>query len=361
MLEQEIYGNTLQNWGISLLIIAGALIVNQILIFVNRKVIRKMTAKSSVKFGEILFGSLEKPLLMGIILLAVWIALDRLDLGEKIHGLVFKSYNVLVVLNVTWFFARLCASLVENIQLKNKTKSPKGKFYVDHKITPLVKRGVLIIVWIIGIITALNNVGIEVTTLMGALGIGGIAFALAAQDTIKNIFGGITMFTDKTFHIGDVINFDSTEGTVIDIGLRSTRLRTYDRRIVTIPNYKLMDALITNVSSETARRIVMDISLRYDTPPEKMQEAMAILRAIPHHISTVNEKDLDVAFTEFAQSALVIRFIYFINKTADISETRSKVNFEILTAFNQSGLKFAFPSSTVYLQKPVSLGSEGLF
>ena len=350
MWEQEFYGNTLMDWGVSLLIIIGALIINRILIMINRNVIRKMTAKSRMLLDDILFGSLEKPVLMGIILLAIWIALGRLDLGETFNEVIIKSYDILVVLNVTWFFARLASSLIDAGSAKKAAKAQKERINVDLKVVPLVKRGVLIIVWIIGIISALNNVGITVITLMGTLGIGGIAFALAAQDTIKNIFGGITIFTDRTFQIGDVINFNATEGTVIDIGLRSTRIRTYDLRLITIPNYKLMDALITNLSSEPARRIVMDIGLTYDTTPEKMREAMTILTDMPNRIPNVSEKDLTVAFTEFAESALIIRFIYFISKTGDINETRSKVNFEILSTFNQSGLRFAFPSKTVYVE-----------
>ena len=350
MLEQVFYRNTLRDWGISLLIIIGALIINRLLILINRKVIRRMVAKSKMMLDDIVFGSLEKPVLMGVILLAIWVALGRLDLGETFNEAVKKSYDILVVLNLTWFFARLAASLINAGMARDVAKTKKRGFAVDSKIVPLVKRGVLIIIWIIGIISALNNVGITVTTLMGTLGIGGIAFALAAQDTIKNIFGGITIFTDRTFQIGDVINFNAMEGTVIDIGLRSTRIRTYDQRLVTIPNYKLMDALITNISSEPGRRIVMDIGLMYDTSPEKMKEAMTILQDMPNRIRDVNEKDLTVAFTEFAESALILRFVYFIHKTADINETRSKVNFEILSTFNDSGLRFAFPSKTVYIE-----------
>jgi MscS family membrane protein len=227
-------------------------------------------------------------------------------------------------------------------------KMGKGRFGIDARLLPLVKRGVLVIVWFVGIVTAFHNIGITITTLLGTLGIGGIAFALAAQDTIKNIFGGITIFTDHTFRIGDVINFNSTEGTVADIGLRSTRILTYDKRLVTIPNYKLTDALVTNISSEPGRRIVMDIGLTYDTSPAGMEEAIQILKAMPGKVSGVRERDITVVFYEFGDSALIIRFIYFIRKSADILETRSKVNFEILNTFSQAGLNFAYPTQTVY-------------
>ncbi|MDR1524704.1 MAG: mechanosensitive ion channel family protein [Tannerella sp.] len=348
MLDKVYYGNSLQDWGISILIILGALLINKFVILLNRKVIRKITVKSATRIDDIFFNAVEKPILMGIVLLAIWIALGRLEMDPAVFGMIKKSYELLVVLNITWFFARFISSLIEENIAGRNGKTEEGRFGIDAKLLPLIKRGVLIIVWFTGIVTAFHNIGITITTLIGTLGIGGIAFALAAQDTIKNIFGGITIFTDHTFRIGDLIKFDSVEGTVVDIGLRSTRLLTYDKRLVTIPNYKLTDALITNISSEPGRRIVMDIGLTYDTAPEKMQEAINILKGMPGRIPGVKERDLVAVFHEFGDSALIIRFIYFIRKQADNLETKSKVNFEILNAFTQAGLDFAFPTQTLY-------------
>lgn len=350
ILDKVYYGNSVQDWGISVLIIICALLINKLIAVFDRKVINKIVAKSNTRLDDIFWASLEKPVFSGVILLAIWIAFDRLDLGVKFHEIIGKSYDALVVLNITWFFARLATALIGDTFANSNDKPRKGRFNVDTRLLPLIKRGVLILIWFIGIVTALHNVGITVTTLIGTLGIGGIAFALAAQDTIKNMFGGVTIFTDNTFHIGDIIKFDSTEGTVVDIGLRSTRIRTYDKRLVTIPNYKLTDAVITNISSEPARRIVVELGLTYDTTPEKMQEAMTILKDMPNRVPNVRDKDLTVAFTNFADSALVITYIYFIRKSADINETRSNVNFEILHAFTQAGLNFAFPSQTIYIE-----------
>ena len=348
MLDNVYYGNSLREWGVSALIIIGALLLNKLIILLNRKIIRKITAKSTIKIDSIFFNSLEKPVLMGIILLSGWIALGRLALDPSVFTLIGKSYDVLVTLNITWFFARFISSLIEENIAGTDEKTGKGRFGVDSRLAPLIKRGVLVVVWFVGIITAFYNIGITITTLLGTLGIGGIAFALAAQDTIKNIFGGITIFTDHTFRIGDVINFDSTEGTVTDIGLRSTRILTYDKRMVTIPNYKLTDALVTNISSEPGRRIVMNIGLTYDTPSCGIQKAIKILKAMPDEVSGVKDRDIVACFYEFGDSALIIRFIYFIRKSADILETRSNVNFEILIAFTDAGLHFAYPTQTVY-------------
>jgi len=349
MLDQVYYGNSLKDWGISILIIIGAFLINKLIILLNRKIITKITAKSNTLYDDIFFSALEKPVLMGVILVALWVALYRLDLGTKVHDMITKSYQILIVLNITWFFARLISSFIEQ-KATESSKPQKGQLFFDSKLLPLIKRGLLIAIWCIGIIMALNNIGIKVTTLLGTLGIGGIAFALAAQDTIKNIFGGITIFTDQTFRIGDTIKFDNTEGNVIDIGLRSTRIRTYDKQLVTIPNYKLMDALVTNISSEPARRVVLKLGLTYDTPPDKMEEALNILKNIPTKIPEVRDRDIVTQFSGFGDSALIITFIYFIKKSANIGGTNSNVNFEILRSFTKAGLNFAFPSQTIYIE-----------
>ncbi|MDL2290308.1 mechanosensitive ion channel family protein, partial [Paludibacteraceae bacterium OttesenSCG-928-F17] len=234
---------------------------------------------------------------------------------------------------------------------KRSANDAKTKKRLDKKFFPIVNRSLLIIIWLIGGIMALSNAGISVGALLGTLGIGGVAIALASQDTIKNILGGITIFTDKAFGIGDTVNINGTEGTVEDIGLRSTRIRTYEKRLVTIPNYKVMDASIVNISKEPRRRVVLKLGLVYDTAPEQMKKAIQILLSIPAKTPELDQKDFSAVFSDFADSALVVTFIYNIKKGSDIRETNSKVNFEILNEFNKAGLSFAFPSQTIYIEK----------
>lgn len=342
------YGNSLRDWCISLAIIVGALLVNKLISLINRRLIRRFTARSRTRIDDILSVALEPPVLLGVMLCALWISLSRLQLGAKFHDILRMACEVMFTLNLTWLFARLLSRFIE-AGLVNGDGSSR-RLNINSRLLPLIKRGVLIAVWTIGAITALHNVGVTVTTLMGTLGIGGMAFALASQDTIKNIFGGITIFTDSTFQIGDVIRINDAEGTVVDIGLRSTRIRTYDRRLVIIPNSQLIDAVVTNISSEPGRRVVIDLGLTYDTSPDKMQEAIAILHAMPGRVTEI-DSGVTAVFLQFADSALVIRFIYFIHKSADIFETQSKVNFDILTHFNAAGLSFAFPTQTIYVEK----------
>jgi MscS family membrane protein len=215
----------------------------------------------------------------------------------------------------------------------------------------ILRRAILAVIWSLGIVMALNNVGVDVGTLIAGLSIGGLAFALAAQDTIKNIYGGFTIFTDRPFRIGDRIKVDGFDGFVENIGIRSTRIRTLEKRVVTIPNFKLVEASVENISEEPMRRILMKLGLTYNTSPDQMSEAMAILRDMPNRVNTISNMDIMVAFTDFTEFSLVLTFIYFIKKEADIMETPSQVNTEILRAFNAAGLKFAYPTQTVYIEK----------
>lgn len=346
MLEKVVWGNTVESWGISIIIIVVAIILLKLIALINRKLLRPAAQKTKNKLDDVVVDSLESPILFGIMLLGIWIAIHRLTFPENFIKTVYSAYRILVVLNITWFFARMFSGMLDVYWVDRAHEK-----HASVKMVPIVRRTILVLIWIVGIVMALSNVGVNISALLGTLGIGGVAFALASQDTIKNIFGAFTILTDKPFSIGDVINVDGFEGTIEDIGIRSTRLRGYDKRIVTFPNYKIADAYVTNISSEPMRRVVVNLGLTYDTKPEGMKQAMELLQAIPTKVSDVSSDGLVANFTQFADSALIINFVYFIVKGADVNGTISKVNMQVLTDFTNVGLNFAFPSQTVYVEK----------
>jgi MscS family membrane protein len=133
---------------------------------------------------------------------------------------------------------------------------------------------------------------------------------LAAQDTIKNMFGGFTIFVDKPFRLGERIKVAGFDGTVEDIGMRSTRIRTLEGRLVTIPNYKIVDSEIENVTAEESRKVTLNLGLTYDTTPEAMQEAIDWLNELPKQIGAI-KNNVVVAFTTYGDFSLGITFIYW--------------------------------------------------
>ena len=353
MLENELWGNTIENWGISILIILGAIIIVKLLSLLGKKVIKPFVTGTDNHLDDVIFYSLEAPVKFAIILLGIWIAIHRLVYPDSFVKVVDNAYSILIVLDITWFFGRLFSSLLQVYWGKQSNGQA-------NKMMPIIKRTILVIVWLIGIVMALSNVGVNISALLGTLGIGGIAFALAAQDTVKNVFGAFTILTDKPFSIGDTIRVDSYEGTVVDVGVRSTKIMNYDKRIITFPNYKITDTSIVNISSEPMRRVVLNLGLTYDTTSEKMKEALELLKSIPKRVENVSSHPSDIVavFTEYSNSALVIMYIYFIEKQGDILGVTSNMNMEILAAFNKAGLNLAFPTRTVYIQKDESLKQE---
>ena len=351
ILDKVFYGNRLEDWGISLIIIISALVLNKLIVWLSRYIFRKTEEKESRKHTIILLRSIVSPILLGIMLLAIWIAAARLNWNIVVSKAIFKSYHFLTVLNITWLIVRLVTALLDEQTRRRAEKNKAANLPTDNKLMPLIKRTIVLAIWAVGIVTALDNAGFSIGALLGALGISGIAIALAAQDTVKNVIGGVTLFTDRPFRIGDRVHFDNIDGNVESIGIRSTKIRTLDKRVITIPNSKIVDAAIENVSEEPRHRVVMTLGLTYDTSMGKMEEGIAILKSIPQIVKEIESKDLSATFSSFGDSALMITYVYFIRKSADIMETTSKVNFEILRQFNQAGLNFAFPTQTVYLEK----------
>lgn len=354
MLQQEIWGNTIQTWAISILIILGTIILVKLISWFSIKVLKPFITKTNTRLDDVIYYSVEPPLKFAVILLGIWIAIHRLVYPDSFVKIVDDAYSILIVLDITWLFARLLSSLLQNYW-----------GYSSHghlsKMLPVIKRTILVVVWIIGIVMALSNVGVNISALLGTLGIGGIAFALAAQDTVKNVFGAFTIFTDKPFSIGDTIRIDSFEGTIVDVGMRSTKIMGYDRRITTYPNYKITDAAIINISSEPMRRVMVKLGLTYDTSPEKMKEALDILRGLPQKVENVssNPGDILANFTDYTDSSLVITYFYYIKKQGDILKVSSDMNLEILSSFNKAGLNFAFPTQTVFVHPDESGNKTG--
>lgn len=345
MLKETIFwNNPLSEWLISLLIIVGGFLIGRLVFFFFTKIVTKITTKTSIRLDDIIVRNFKAPFVFAIIVGSIWFSLKRLDFSDNIDVWLGKIYAFLVILNLTWAFSNFVKTLLQEYLLPY---SQRENTKLDSNVFILLERILKYTIWFVGIVIALHNIGVEIGTLIAGLGIGGVAVALAAQDTLKNLFGGITLFIDRPFKIGDRIKIGTIDGFVKDIGLRSLRIRTLDERTITIPNYQVVDSTLENVSSEPNRRIQLRLGLTYDTTPEKMELAMTILRNMPLQIKEIT-KEVDVSFIEYGDFALQILFIYRVRKDKDIFKTQSIVNLEILRQFNSNGLEFAFPTQTIY-------------
>lgn len=341
-----VFHNDLWQWLISLLIVLGGWLVVKVLLWLSRNFFMRIASRTETKIDDIIFGEAEKPIVLAVILFSLWVALRRLALPEKVDTATDYSYRVLIIINVCWFLTRIIEGVIQEYLIPLADRSDR----IDNNAVRLFRRFVCWLVWILGTLTALNNVGVNVGALLAGLGIGGMALALAAQDTIKNIFAGLVIFADRPFRIGDRIKVNDYEGYVEDIGIRSVRLRMLNRQRLTLSCSTVADAAIVNVTAEPARRIYVNLGLTYDTTPERMELALDILKGIPDVVTKI-ERESYAYFMNYGDFSLNLRYIYDIKSGMDYYETQSEVNLCILTEFNRNGLDFAFPTQTLYVKK----------
>lgn len=343
LLSQTYYQNTLQEWVVGLGIIVVSIVLGKAVYWIFSRVIRAFTSRSKARVDDIIVDMVEEPIVFMIIASGIWFGLQTLTLPDRLETAIQNSYHVIVALLVGWLLSRLFDALYRQYLIPLVEKSETD---LDDQLAPIISKGVKVIIWSLAFIIGMNNAGYDVAALIAGLGIGGLALAMAAKDTVSNIFGGFTIFTDKPFNSGDRIKVSGFDGTVSEIGLRSTRLKTLDGRIVTIPNSTFADSAVENVSWEPWRKVVLNIGLIYDTTPEQIEQAMGILKEISDtHAST--EEDTWIAFNAFGDFALNICFIYYIRKGEDVGATQTEVNLAILRRFNENKLEMAFPTQTL--------------
>lgn len=343
MTDKMFWGNSIVQWGIVFGIIVGVFIVAKILYWIFGNIIKKATSKTKTKLDDLLVDMLEEPVVFAVIIFGIWYALGTLNFSDKVKHIIGMGYQFLIVFNIAWFLVRFFDALVEEylVPLVNKTEGD-----LDDQLLPIAKKGIKITIWALALIIGLNNAGYNIGALLAGLGIGGLAFALAAQDTVANLFGGFTIFTDRPFKIKDRVVVDGYDGVVEEIGIRSTRIRTLAGRLVTIPNSKIAGNVIENISSEPGRKVVLNLGLTYDTDDAGLEKAMEILKDL-----TEKNKDIEnvsIAFNAFGDFALNILLIYWIKKDSDILGTQTALNLSILKKFNENKLEFAFPTQTIY-------------
>lgn len=344
ILTQSYYGNSLQSWFIALVIILLSALMGKVIYWVFSKFIRLFTSKTKTKLDDIIVDMIEEPAVFLVVVMGIWFAISSLTLATAITDVVSSSYQVIIALLIGWMLTRLFDALYKEymIPLADRTEND-----LDDQLLPILSKGVKMIIWVMAIIIGLNNAGYDVAALIAGLGIGGLALAMAAKDTVSNIFGGFTIFTDRPFTINDRIKVAGYDGTVVEIGVRSTRLKTLEGRIVTIPNSKFADAPVENVTWEPSRKVKLNLGLTYDMTAEQVKQAMEMLQTISADNQHTEDNPV-VSFNAFGDFALNVCFIYYIRKGESIGGTQTEINLEILKQFSNAGLEFAFPTQTLY-------------
>jgi len=309
--------------------------------------LRAFVSRTKTTLDDKILNALEEPLKFSFVLLGFYMAKQWLNV-EAIGGFLDRLVQSLASVLIFWVLYRLIS------EFKTIFSSFSSRFgnKMSSDIENFIVKTLRTIVIALGLMTFLQAWGINVSAFIASLGLGGLAFALAAKDTAANLFGSLVLFTDRPFKIGDWIQTPEAEGVVEDIGIRSTKIRTFAQALITVPNAVIANAAITNWTRMGKRRIRMSLGLTYGTSTKQMETILSQIRTYLKNNEEIHPETIMIYFDEFGTSSLNI-FCYFFTKTTvwnDYLAVRESVNLELMRIVENSGAAFAFPTQTLHVE-----------
>ena len=378
VLDLVFAGNSLKSY----LLFFGILIVGLLFKRIFSKLLSNLLFKLFGRFVDnadpkVFISLLVKPVEVLILFFVIYLAINQLTfpLNEvifsretltgkvktlyqlKLIQIIDKIFLFLFIFSAFWIILRIIDFIAHVFLFRASLTDSKS----DDQMVPFIKELGKILTIIFAIFVVMGSVfELNVATIIAGLGIGGIAVALAAQDTLQNLLGSFTIFADKPFVVGDLVRIDKYEGTIEKVGFRSTLLRTLDKTMVIIPNKKMVDSPLENLSLRNLRRMKFNVALEYSTSaPVMLKISKEIEEYVNKHEATSN--DTLVTFDSFGDSSLNLQVQYFIH-IVDYNEymkIRQEINYGIMEIVTRNGAGFAFPSQTVYHHYPGGKPEDG--
>lgn len=342
---------------LSLFLLFVVLLIERIVrLTIDRKRRKTEEEKEVKKIKHLILEAVAKPLSMFIWVYGIYIVLTPLfvhfqkpDGTNLVHTVAQKAADLGAAVAIVWFIFKLVS--IVDFHLKKWAASTDNT--IDDVLAPLAGKTLRVFIVIIGVLLITQNLtGVKIGPLLASLGIGGIAIALAAKDSIANFFGTLTILFDKPFQVGERILIDNYDGVVEDVGFRSTRIRTLTGHLVTIPNEKVVNSGLENIGKRPHIRWLTNITITYDTPPDRVEKAVSIIKEIlDNHEGMHPDFPPRVYFNGFNDWSLNIMVIVWYHPANywDMQEWLQRTCLEILRRFNDEGIDFAFPSRTLYL------------
>ena len=308
---------------------------------------KALSKKTKGHFDDVIVKAIDGISAWVYTLVAFYVALQFFTLPQTLDLIITGIFYMSIV----WQAIAVIGCFVEYFAAKFLEKDLDGDGEIDPgsvTASDMIKLISQIVLWVLGIIFVLSNIGIEVTSLVAGLGIGGIAIAFALQGVLSDLFASFSIYFDKPFRIGDFIVIGTDSGTVEKIGIKSTRIKTLQGEELVVSNAELTTARVQNFKKMNERRIVSQFGITYETPQELVQEVDDIVRGI---FESITESRLDrVHFTSFADSALIFELVYFIESSnyGEYLDKQEQFNFELMRQFAEKGIEFAYPTQTIY-------------
>ncbi len=317
--------------------------------FLTRKVLLHLATFTKWDWDDEIVGAMNGPLRMVYWVLGFAIGRTFLSLADRADAFVLASCKLLSIMAAGWFLLRV-TDMVGKIMLR-VFKDRDDDMIVG--MVPVARKIVKALIVAIVVIFALQNMGMDVGSLLAGLGIGGLAFALAAKTTLENLLGGITIAFDRPFKVGDYIKVGSLSGTVEDLGLRSTRIRTPNRTIITVPNGQIVDSKVENYAPRDRMRFVGTFGVQYDTSPDQIRFIIDEFKRYLVGHERLYPEDWRVRFVGFGDSSQDIEVIFYIvtSSFGEYTGIREGILFDLGEIISRAGAEFAYPSQTVYTGK----------
>jgi MscS family membrane protein len=330
-------------WIAALVIILVAILLGRFVVHLFFSRLKKFMAKAN---NQLMLPALEPPAATLVILCGFVAALSIVPFWEEVPRLVRLGEQGALTAVVLWGIACAGGAMIDHFAAGARARRLQIAAFI-----PLIKRTVVSVFLVFSILVVFESLGFEVKTFLTGLGIGGLAFALAAQDTLANMFGSFVVVMDQPFYVGEYIRILGHEGTVEEIGLRSTRLRTAQRTQVVIPNKTVAAEVITNYTRMPQRRVDTTLGVTYDNPPDRIQQVLSDIRALLRSDPGVHQGEVVVSLADFSDSSLRVQLVYY---TADPDwdshmVVRERINLGILRAFAARGVALSYPDPVIRL------------
>jgi len=344
-------GNTVTHYAISGVLLVAAFLLRRIVTGIIFGQLQKLAAKTETTLDDKLFPAMESPVATFVMVTGIFASLKVLKLSENTDRYIGYGSTAAFSLVVFWGLLRAFNAILAHAEEIAREKQMGVAAFM-----PWIKKALVTIFMVLGVLLTAQSLGFEVRAFLAGLGIGGLAFALAAQDTIANLFGSIVVAIDQPFKIGETVKVGANTGTVEDIGLRSTKIRLVDRSLVIIPNKTVSSESIVNLSRFTQRRTEQVIGLTYETKSEQMEALVEEFRQLILREEAVEPASVLVFFRDYSPSSLDIWLVY-VCKSPDLQaylRVRQRINLGLMRAVTGRGLSFAFPTQTVQLDGPIA-------
>jgi len=345
--EARFFGNSIYQVVLFFVAVVLSVILGKIVYYFIKTRARESAKKSRSRIDNLVIGTIDKPLVFFLIIAGIGIGLRMLTIPAGLLGSIDAISSILMTVGAAWITVNLVDAVIK-LYLVPLVEGTDSK--LDDQFVPIVSKTLKWLIAGLALMLIISSFGYDITAVLAGLGIGGLAIAFAAQETISEMFGGLNIFVSKPFVVGNWVDFEGIVGVVEKVSLRHTTIRNLDKREVIIPNSKISKGVLVNISSEPARKILMNLGITYETPAKKLEKAIEVVKGIVNKHPGC-EKDPIVQFSEFKDFSLNLLVIYYISDKDNWFPIRHEINMEIKKAFEKNKIDFAYPTQLVYVKK----------